>query len=133
MTDQISYDVSFSPSPATIGVTVTVVKDELTATIATVPDIGLSLKPAGNFVQKIVSAILEPLAVIIIAIVNPKPREMLEGKTEKLGKIPPFSFDNVTITASSLALGGATLAGASYLKATAKLSLVVTPPKGSNG
>jgi hypothetical protein len=133
MSDTISYDVSFSPSPATITISVTVVEDALTATVTTVPDIGLSLSPSGNFVQKVISAVLIPIADLIIAAVNPKPRDMLQGKTMTLGKIPPIPVENVTITASSLALGGATLGGTDYLKATATLAVAVNPPSGSNG
>ncbi|KAG0183958.1 hypothetical protein DFQ28_000390 [Apophysomyces sp. BC1034] len=44
---------------------VTVVDEALTATVTFVPDIGLSLSPSGNFAQKIISEILEPLAGII--------------------------------------------------------------------
>ncbi|MFN3945404.1 MAG: hypothetical protein ACK4K7_10785 [Allosphingosinicella sp.] len=133
MSDAISYDVSFKPSPATIGISVTVVEDALTATVTNVPDIGLSLTPSGNFVQKIISAVLIPIAELIVAAVNPKPRDMLQGKTMNLGKIPPIPVDNVTITASGLALGGATLGGTDYLKVTATLSVAVNPTSGSNG
>jgi hypothetical protein len=133
MSDEISYDVSFNPSPTTIGISVTVVQDAITATITSVPDVGLSLTPAGNWVQKVVSAVLEPIALLIIAIVKPKPRDKLQGQSKTIGKVPPYAVDNLTITASSVALGGAPLAGAQYLKATAKLSVAVTPPSGSNG
>jgi hypothetical protein len=132
MGDMISYDVSFHPSPVTIGVTTAVANDALTATVSSVPDIGLSLSPAGNFAQKVLSAVVEPIALLIVAAVNPKPRDMIMGKSVTTGKLPPYQIENLTITASSLALGGATLAGAQYLKATAKLSVAVTPT-GSQG
>lgn len=131
MSDMISYKVSFSPSPVTIGVSVTVVSDKIKATVTSVPDVGLSLTPSGNFVQKVLSAIVLPIADLIVKAVNPKPRNMLQDHVVTTVGIPNYPVDTVTISANTLALGDATLAGVQYLKATAKLALAATPSSGS--
>lgn len=122
MSDMIEYDVSISPSPAEVDLTVATSGTAVNVTVASVPDIDFSLTPTGNIIQKILSAIAWPIAAIIAADSKGKPRDELQGKTFKIGSIPDYPTSYVVISASAVTLGSATVGGTAMTKATATLS-----------
>ncbi|KQO12480.1 hypothetical protein [Sphingomonas sp. Leaf242] len=134
MSDMLDYDISISPSPATISVTAAFTPDaktgasQLVATVASVPEVTFSLTPAGSIIQKIASAIAWPIAQLIAAFCKDKPRDALQGETMTLYTLGTYSADTVAVTPSSVQLGSASIGGTAMVKITATLTASYAAP-----
>lgn len=127
--NEIEYDVLISPSPATLGVTVSIDGADVKATVTQVPNIDFILTPTGNIIQKILSEVALPVAVIIQDAAFNHPGDMLLNKVFDVGDVPDYETEYATITASNVALGEAAPAGTTMLKVTATLAAAVPTPK----
>ncbi len=127
--NEIEYDVSISPSPATLGVTVSVDGADVKATVTQVPDINFTLKPTGNIIQKILSGVAWPVAMIIKEASFKHPGDMLLNKVFDIGNVPDYETEYVSISAINVALDAAAPAGTSMLKVTATLAAAVPTSK----
>ncbi|MQT24640.1 hypothetical protein [Pseudomonas helleri] len=58
----LHYDVAFDNTPLALPVEIKVEGDRVMVAIGEVPDVGLSLSPAGGGLEAIMATILDPLA-----------------------------------------------------------------------
>lgn len=125
MSDTFKYKVGISPSPTTVEITLGTDGTKLNATVTSVPDLSLTLTPTGTFVQKIMSGILWPLAAIIAAANKSKLKTMIEGQSQTIVDVTPYTTNGITITAGDLALGSCPALGPDtpMLEATGTLTL----------
>lgn len=133
MSDILDYDISISPSPATISITAafddtTAGSSSLVATIASVPDITFSLTPTGNVIQKIASAIAWPIAALIALACKGVPSKILQGKTQTLYTLGTYSADTVAITPTDVQIGKASIGGTDMVMVTATLTAAYAAP-----
>lgn len=128
MTDVISYDVKITPSPTVIDVTVAVTGVAVSATVTTVPELNVSLSPSGNFAEKIVSGVLDPIAELIVSEYKDKPKDLLQGKVIQIGNVPSYDVEGISIVPSALVLGSASPAGTPMVKATGTLTIATPTP-----
>ncbi len=125
MSDMFKYNVNISPNPANIDLKVQLSDTALTATISSVPELSYTLRPDGDFIQKIISAVLDPIAQLISlsSSLKKKPQNMLQGKSETLVTIGSYTADDIVINPKNLALGSYTAANKDMLEVTGSLTL----------
>jgi len=124
MTNIFEYSVEYSPDPASVTIDVSLSDTSLEATISSVPSFSFHLTPVGNFIQKILSEILTPIATLIANDASDKPKNLLEGQPPiSLFTFVSYTVDNIVITPEQLALGSYTVGGDEMLEVTGSLSL----------
>ena len=134
MTDSFKYDVSLSPDPIPISITLEASKPKkdtsgkpdpthFVVTVTSVPDVTLTLTPAGSWIQKILSGVIYPIAAIIAATLKGAVKGALEGKTFTPAGSHTFKKDGFEITPQLGTLGGATINGKDMVKITGTLDL----------
>ncbi|MEH6348510.1 hypothetical protein [Pseudomonas sp. 3JA] len=127
MSSMFDYDVSISPSPAEIDLTVAVDGVAISATITSVPSLTFKLTPTGNLAQKILSAVAYPIATLIAAEVKDKPKDALQGKVESIGSVPNYDTNGIRIAPSALTLGSVNIGDSPMLKIVATLAITNLP------
>ncbi|MGA8133072.1 hypothetical protein EXW72_04475 [Pseudomonas sp. BCA14] len=131
MSSMFDYDVSISPSPAEIDLTVAVDGVAISATITSVPSLTFKLTPTGNLVQKILSAVAYPIATLIASEVKDKPKDALQGKVEPIGSVPNYDTNGIRIAPSALTFGSVSIGNTPMLKIVAKLAITTPTPSSS--
>lgn len=130
MSDMFKYSVKIDPTPVDIDMTVTAAQQDLTVS-ATGPSVTFVLTPAGSFVQKVLSAVIYPIAAIMAAANKNALANALKDNPQTISTAKGYAADGFTITPSNLALGSFDAAGTSLVKITGTLDLAVTSGAGS--
>lgn len=131
MGDMFKYDVTIKPTPVGIDATVTAARQDLTVS-ATGPSVTLVLTPSGSFIQKVLSAVIYPIAEIIALANKNALKDALKDNPQTISTAQGYTADGFTITPSNLALGGFDAGGISLAKITGTLDLAVAPGGGSS-
>ena len=123
----LHYDVAFDNTPLALPVEIKVKDSRVMVAIGEVPDVGLSLSPAGGGLEVIMAAILDPVAELLVSKNMGSLDDMLGDETYELTKVNSFEFSNMVMTAESLSTGGHSVDGKPVLKIVPVLSLVPIP------
>lgn len=127
MSDVIDYSVEPKNNPVNIGVTLSIDNLKVVATVTDVPDVPFEVKPKGNFMQKIISTILSPIADLVGTALKKAPRDVLKNKAYPLPiTISAQTFSGITITPASLALGAHNVGNVEMVKITGDINLKVS-------
>ncbi|RMB08015.1 hypothetical protein [Eilatimonas milleporae] len=121
MTTLVKYDVTVPD--AEIDVKVDVDKGAVVATVTDVPPVSFHLSPKGNWAQKILSKILQPIASDVADDFKNKPSDILKGQSKTIGKNFSHDVEGVTVTLSDPALGKFTAGSTDMLKITGTITV----------
>jgi hypothetical protein len=102
MSKIIKYNVDIKPSPANITIQAGINNSEVTATVDSIPSISFKLHATGNFCQKIISTVIEPLAGLIAKKLEDTPSHLMKGKSCNVYKIGDINLKSITVTPSNL-------------------------------
>lgn len=133
MSDMFEYSVSLSPDPIPISITVEASAPvvppakpkptEFVLTVTSVPDVTMTLTPAGNWAQKIMSGVIYPIAAIIASTSKSAVKNGLQGKTFNVAGSTTLKEDGFEITPQLGTLGGFTTGSLDMIKITGTLDL----------
>lgn len=130
MSKEFSYDVSISPNPLDLTISVKVKDGEkktdppnIAITVTDAPSVDLGLKPRGNWVQKILSGILWPIARLMTATNKDSIKNALESKEHDVAGTTTLKKDGFSITPTLGALGGFKSGDTQWVQITGELSL----------
>ncbi|MCP4220045.1 MAG: hypothetical protein GY765_35770 [bacterium] len=96
----LKYDISFDPSQPTVTLKVSVDNTDVNIKVKSVESFSISVKPSGNVIQEVFSAVAMPIAEIIKGKLSPKIPGWIEGKSFKASTLPniPITAEGVTVT-----------------------------------
>lgn len=120
---RLHYDVEFDNTPLSLPVEFKVQGSSVMVAIGEVPDVGLSLSPAGGGLEAIMATILDPLAEKLVGDNVGSLDDMLGDKAYELTKLNSFEFGNMVMSAKSLSTGGHSVDGKPVLKIIPVLSI----------
>lgn len=120
---QLYYDVAFDNTPLVMPVSLNIVKGRLNIVVGDVPEVGLSLTPAGGGMEAIMSVILDPIAELLVDKNVGSLNDMFGGQTYELVRLDNYTFGTMSVAVESIATAAHSVEGKPVLKLLPVLSI----------